>query len=214
MNQMILCRCWVHNIRILQHNVIILLASIASLLADGALHDLTGLWKSWTAWYWDVWGHLRLCVVTQCSYYIHCMFEKHHVWSVPYSFSSPCARRMYLFRAGHRFVPSQWERALLCNNISHWLGANLESDLLLYTCGELKQNIASTIKLLIIEWTTCSLDNMLAADGMVPFGNPILLGHHSHSLTLVTRFSVWFLYLCGSGNRGAAVLLPGFAINW
>ena len=28
--------------------------------------------------------------------------------------------------ADSRFVPSQWEMALLCNNISHWLGANLE----------------------------------------------------------------------------------------
>ena len=31
-------------------------------------------------------------------------------------------------RADYRFVTSQWE-TLLCNNISHWLGANLESAL-------------------------------------------------------------------------------------
>ena len=30
-------------------------------------------------------------------------------------------------RADSRFAPSQWEMALLCNNGSHWLGANLES---------------------------------------------------------------------------------------
>ena len=30
-------------------------------------------------------------------------------------------------RADSRFAPSQWEMALLCNNVSHWLGANLES---------------------------------------------------------------------------------------
>ena len=29
-------------------------------------------------------------------------------------------------KAGPRFVPSQWETALLCNDISHWLGASLE----------------------------------------------------------------------------------------
>ena len=29
-----------------------------------------------------------------------------------------------------RFAPSQWETALLCNDVSHWLGANLESALL------------------------------------------------------------------------------------
>ena len=26
----------------------------------------------------------------------------------------------------YRFAPSQWEVALLCNNVSHWLGASLE----------------------------------------------------------------------------------------
>ena len=29
-------------------------------------------------------------------------------------------------RADSRFVPSQWETALLCNDISHWLATNLE----------------------------------------------------------------------------------------
>ena len=28
-----------------------------------------------------------------------------------------------------RFAPSQWEKALLCNDFSHWLGTNLESAL-------------------------------------------------------------------------------------
>ena len=31
--------------------------------------------------------------------------------------------------ADSRFVPSQWETALLCNGVSHWLGENLESAL-------------------------------------------------------------------------------------
>ena len=33
-------------------------------------------------------------------------------------------------RADSRFVPSQWETTLLCNDISHWLGASLKSGLL------------------------------------------------------------------------------------
>ena len=33
------------------------------------------------------------------------------------------------FRADSRFAPSQWETVLLCNNVSHWLGASLESAL-------------------------------------------------------------------------------------
>ena len=32
-------------------------------------------------------------------------------------------------RADSMFVPSQWETALLCNDVSHWLGASLESAL-------------------------------------------------------------------------------------
>ena len=31
------------------------------------------------------------------------------------------------FRTHSRFAPSQWETALLCNDVTHWLGASLES---------------------------------------------------------------------------------------
>ena len=36
------------------------------------------------------------------------------------------------FSADSRFAANQWETALLCNDVSHWLGANLESALLFY----------------------------------------------------------------------------------
>ena len=36
---------------------------------------------------------------------------------------------MYRPTAGSRFAPSQWETALLCNDVSHWLGASLDSAL-------------------------------------------------------------------------------------
>ena len=32
------------------------------------------------------------------------------------------------FRTDSRCTQSQWETALLCNDVSHWLGASLESD--------------------------------------------------------------------------------------
>ena len=35
-----------------------------------------------------------------------------------------------IVRAESRFAPSQWETALLCNDVSHWLGASLESALI------------------------------------------------------------------------------------
>ena len=37
---------------------------------------------------------------------------------------------MWWNRVDSRFAPSQWETALLCNDVSHWLGANLESALM------------------------------------------------------------------------------------
>ena len=40
---------------------------------------------------------------------------------------------VYMNRADSRFAPSQWETPLLCNDVSHWLGASLESVLYEYT---------------------------------------------------------------------------------
>ena len=37
--------------------------------------------------------------------------------------------RLHAYRADSRFAASQWETALLCNDVSHWLGASLESAL-------------------------------------------------------------------------------------
>ena len=36
---------------------------------------------------------------------------------------------MIACRADSRFAPSQWQTALLCNDVFHWLGANLKSGL-------------------------------------------------------------------------------------
>ena len=38
----------------------------------------------------------------------------------------------FILRADSRLAPSQRETALLCNDVSHWLGANLESLLFLH----------------------------------------------------------------------------------
>ena len=45
--------------------------------------------------------------------------------SYPYCFSN-CTK---FCRADARFAPSQWKTVLLCNDVSHWLGASLESAL-------------------------------------------------------------------------------------
>ena len=38
------------------------------------------------------------------------------------------------FWADSRFAPSHWETSLLCNDVSHWPGASLESALTEYVC--------------------------------------------------------------------------------
>ena len=45
-------------------------------------------------------------------------------------------RHLSIFRADSRFAPSQWETALLCNDVSHCLGAKLESTLILMICED------------------------------------------------------------------------------
>ena len=35
--------------------------------------------------------------------------------------------------ADFRFAPNQWETALFCNDVSHWMGASLESALIVYS---------------------------------------------------------------------------------
>ena len=37
-----------------------------------------------------------------------------------------------IHRTDSRFAPSQWETALLCNDVSHWLGASLKSALYIF----------------------------------------------------------------------------------
>ena len=51
---------------------------------------------------------------------------------------------MTLYRADSWLAPSQWETSLQSNAVSHWLGANLESDLL--------QIVAVIILILLTHW--------------------------------------------------------------
>ena len=45
-----------------------------------------------------------------------------------------------MFKADSRFAPSQWQTALLSKDVSHWLGANLESALMLSGYQKAEQN--------------------------------------------------------------------------
>ena len=50
-----------------------------------------------------------------------------------------------IFRAGSRFAPSQWETALLYNDVSHCLGSSLESALILKEKGCSAVHLSYTI---------------------------------------------------------------------
>ena len=53
----------------------------------------------------------------------------------------------HICRADSRFVPSQWETVLLCNDVSHWLCASLESSLICMRVMAMKFDILNHISL-------------------------------------------------------------------
>ena len=68
-------------------------------------------------------------------------------------------RACITFRADSRFATSQWETALLCNTVSHWLGANLESAMILFMMIWSLQilNLIITCDTYIRQWIIWSL---------------------------------------------------------
>ena len=68
--------------------------------------------------------------------------------------------RLYC-RDDSRFAPSQWETPLLCNNVSHWLGASLESGLILWLCWYAITNLhANPCVLYLQPWDLASGHNL------------------------------------------------------
>ena len=77
-----------------------------------------------------------------------CMLESNLVITVPADVLTqwfPIDSRLSddMSSTDFRFVPSQWETALLCNDVSHWLSANLESVLCVYNGRRDSANLAS-----------------------------------------------------------------------
>ena len=76
----------------------------------------------------------------------------HDIWHVFFLF---IFHRWFHYRADSMFAPSQWETALLCNDVSHWLGANIESALPYILNWYLRQRhgfdiIATTLRFVIL----------------------------------------------------------------
>ena len=63
---------------------------------------------------------------------------------------------LYVCRVDSRFAPSQRETALLCNDVSHWLGASLESALymlcLVCCCQGGEPDISTVAKMVLNDW--------------------------------------------------------------
>ena len=59
------------------------------------------------------------------------LFDEFAYWFLNYQTNHQTPKNLYRFsveyRADSRFAPSQWETALLCNDVSHWLGASIKS---------------------------------------------------------------------------------------
>ena len=67
----------------------------------------------------------QLNVLRTCGYpYITFILNEH---ACPVELARERTVREYFLRADSRFAPSQRETALLSNDVSHWLVANLES---------------------------------------------------------------------------------------
>ena len=52
-------------------------------------------------------------------------------------------------RDDSKIAPSQWDVALLCNGVSHWLGASLESALWWLSQEELNHTIADAVEAIV-----------------------------------------------------------------
>ena len=85
---------------------------------------------------------MGICVCTIISYLPHAKFAIGHwitIWNqmaercdswcsiLPFGILAKICSFVYINRADSRFSPSQWDTALHCNGVSHWLSASLES---------------------------------------------------------------------------------------
>ena len=91
---------------------------------------------------------LHICIVKNSSHFPYDAYVHHEFVTNASRFNCRRIRKIVL-RAGSSFTPSQWETALLCNDISLWLGASLESALVLGH-DDLKGHIT---KLLLLQLT-------------------------------------------------------------
>ena len=124
-------------------------------------------------------------------------------------------------RADSRFASSQWHTALLCNDLSHWLGINLESALYCHWCCFLW-------KLLSCKFCYTMNFNPLINDTPIPpMDSLLVLSVHQSVTPFIGRISgacrkkywlngfvTWYMQFlpAGNKNRGCRWNLHTFCI--
>ena len=126
----------------------------------------------------------------------------HDIWHVFFLF---IFHRWFYYRADSMFAPSQWETALLCNDVSHWLGANIESALPYILNWYLRQRhgfdiIATTLRFVILPlippYVACNVYLCHASNHVISLMLPAAVADQQASIVLVcfeptrTRFII------------------------
>ena len=82
--------------------------------------------------------------------------------------------------ADFRFAPNQWETVLFCNDVSHWMGASLESALIVYSFVVGKAQILNSVN--------CSLKTQQISDKRILY----LLMHPDLKWYLIYRYALFY----------------------
>ena len=72
------------------------------------------------------------CILIGRDFDVETLWSHKHTRIISVTLAPVLREGQICIRAYSRFPPSQWETALLCNDVSHWLGASLESALCLH----------------------------------------------------------------------------------
>ena len=93
-------------------------------------------------------------------------------WPVNSSHKGPVTRKMFFiwwrhhdilnYRASSMFAPSQWETALFCNDVSHWVGASLGSAMNYITICLLQHTRTELLpqKFIFVYWNESTASNV------------------------------------------------------
>ena len=117
-------------------------------------------------------------------------------------------------RADTRFAPSQWETGLLCNGISHWLGASLESELCLvdwWGTGWMTEGVihwfSHQITGWLTAWLTWSVITHLCTEGLI-LGLHLVNERWREMELLCNDFSHWLCANLKSALHSLHVPIP------